>query len=223
MIKYTETTKRPYGYLFIDLKQNTPEEDRLKTDIFDSVPDIKSCSPNMMGGRVVEYINKDTREVSQFEDKPHSEQTYLRDFEKDDRNIRKKMTSCDECGLIFENISDLARHINRWCRENNDLRGKREDDEDDYKESKKARLEEQTIIDEGEDIAFTKLAELAREANEDKWESKVDEYVNDGLTEEEARLKDNRKLNGVDLDQFMSSYGTLMQYILQLKNGKYII
>ena len=99
------------------------------------------------------------------------------------------MTSCDECGLIFENISDLARHMNRWCPENNDLRGKREDDEDDYKESKKARLEEQTIIDEGEDIAFTKLAELAREASEDKWESKVDEYVNDGLTEEEARLK----------------------------------
>jgi hypothetical protein len=70
MIKHTETTKRPYGYLFIDLKQNTPEEDRLKTDIFDSVPDIKNCSPNMMGGRVVEYINKDTREVSQFEDNP---------------------------------------------------------------------------------------------------------------------------------------------------------
>jgi hypothetical protein len=65
-----------------------------------------------------------------------------------------------------------------------------------------------------------KLATLAREANEDKWESKVDKYVNDVLTEEEARLKANQKLNGVDLDQFMSRYGTLIQYILQLKNGK---
>ena len=90
--------------------------------------------------------------------------------------------------------------MNRWCPEINDLKRKREDDEDDFRESKKARLEEQTIIDEGEDIALTKLAELAREANEDKWESKVDKYVNDGLTEEEARLKPNRKLNGVDLD-----------------------
>ena len=110
--------------------------------------------------------------------------------------------------------------MNRWCPEINDLKRKREDDEDDYKESKKARLKEQTIIDEGGDIALTKLAELAREANEDKWESKVDKYVNDGLTEEEARLKANRKLNGVDLNQIMSSYGTLIQYILQLKNGK---
>jgi hypothetical protein len=73
MIKYTEATKRPYGYLFIDLKQNTPEEDRLKTDIFDSVPDNKSCSPNMVGGRVEEYINRNIREVSQFEDKPQCE------------------------------------------------------------------------------------------------------------------------------------------------------
>ena len=42
MKKYTEATKRPYGYLFIDLfidlKQNTPEEERLNTNIFDGVP-----------------------------------------------------------------------------------------------------------------------------------------------------------------------------------------
>jgi hypothetical protein len=35
------------------------------------------------------------------------------------------------------------------------------------------------LFDEGEDVAFTELAELARDANEDKWESKVDKYVND--------------------------------------------
>ena len=116
------------------------------------------------------YINRNTREVSQFKGKPRSEQTYLRDFEKDHRNSEEKMLSCDDCGLMFENISDLVRHMNRWCPENNDLKRKREDDEDDYKQSRKSRLEEQTIIDEGEDIAFTKLAELAREASEDKWE-----------------------------------------------------
>jgi hypothetical protein len=90
-----------------------------------------------------------------------------------------------------------------------------EDDGDDYRQSKKSRLDEQTIIDEGENVAFTKLAELTREANEDKWVSKFDKYVNDGLTENEARLKANQKLNGVDLDQFMSRYVTLIQYIIQ--------
>ena len=98
------------------------------------------------------------------------------------------MPFCDDCGLIFENIPDLARHMDRWCPENNDLRRKRKD-EDDKISSKNSRLEEQTIIDEGKDVAFTKLAELSREANEDKWESKVDKYLKDGQTEEEARLK----------------------------------
>jgi hypothetical protein len=142
MIKYTEATKRPYGYLFIDLKQNTAEDDRLKTDIFDGVSDNKSCSPNMVGGRVEEYINRNTREVNQFEDKPQSEQTYLRDFEKDHRNIEEKTPSCDDCGLMFESIPDLARHMNKWCPENNDLKQKRDDDEDDNIPSKKSRLEE---------------------------------------------------------------------------------
>ena len=71
------------------------------------------------------------------------------------------------------------------------MKRKRKDDDDDYKESKMERLEEQPIIDEGGYIAFAKLAELAREASEDKWQSIVDKYVNDVLTEEEARLKAN--------------------------------
>jgi hypothetical protein len=65
---------------------------------------------------------------------------------------------------MFENISELARHMNRWCPENNDLKRKIDDDEDYNMPSKKSRLEEQTIIDEGEDVAFTKLAKLAGEA-----------------------------------------------------------
>jgi uncharacterized protein YnzC (UPF0291/DUF896 family) len=134
---------------------------------------------------------------------------------KDHKHIEEKMPSCDDSGRMFENIPDLARHMNKWCPENNDLKRTREDDEDDYKQSKKSRLDEQAIIDEGEDVVFTKLAELAREANEDKWESKFEKYVNDGLTENEARLKANQKLNGVDLDQFISRYVTLFQYIIQ--------
>jgi hypothetical protein len=117
-------------------------------------------------------------------------------------------------------MPDLARHMNRWCADNKDLKRKRDDDEDDNIPSKKSRFEEQTIIDEGEDVAFTKLVELAREASEDKWESKVDKYVKDGLTEEETRLKANRKLNDEDLEQFMSRYASFIQYILQLKDGR---
>ena len=35
--KFEKGTSRPYGYLLVDLKQDTPESDRLKTDIFENV------------------------------------------------------------------------------------------------------------------------------------------------------------------------------------------
>ena len=48
----------------------------------------------------------------------------------------------------------------------------------------------------------------------------MDKYVEDGLTEEETRMKANRKLNDEDLEQFMSRYAGLIQYILQIKDGR---
>ena len=35
--QYEKATQRPHGYLFVDLKQSTSEEDRLRSDIFRSV------------------------------------------------------------------------------------------------------------------------------------------------------------------------------------------
>ena len=69
------------------------------------------------------------------------------------------MSSCDDSRRMFENITDLKRHMHWWCPENNDLNRTSEDDGDDYRQSKKSRLDEQTIIDEGENVAFTKLDE----------------------------------------------------------------
>ena len=177
---------------------------------------LSHAEPTMVGGRVEEYINRNNQEINQFEKNEQSEQTYSRDV----GNIEAKMPSCDDCGLMFENVSDLARHMNRWCPENNELKRKRDDDEDDYTSSKKPRFEDQIIIDDGEDVALTKLAEQAREANEDKWEAKVNKYIEDGLTEEEARRKADRKLKDEDLDEIMSRYESLIQYILQLKDGR---
>ncbi|CAG2253719.1 unnamed protein product [Mytilus edulis] len=51
--------------------------------------------------------------------------------------------------------------------------------------SKKPRVNE-IDIEGGEDMAFIKLAELAREANADIWEEKVDKYMNGDLNEDHA-------------------------------------
>ena len=36
MKRFEEATSRPYSYLVVDLKSSTPEQDRLRTNIFES-------------------------------------------------------------------------------------------------------------------------------------------------------------------------------------------
>ena len=69
MIKYIEATKRPYGYLFIDLKQSTPEEEMLNIDIFNDHTTDTSNLNGMIGGGNTEYIYDKAQSVDQFEDK----------------------------------------------------------------------------------------------------------------------------------------------------------
>ncbi|XP_052075785.1 46 kDa FK506-binding nuclear protein-like [Mytilus californianus] len=133
----------------------------------------------MIGGGVTEeYISRKEPNPPQFEESFQSEQTYL----PDEREI---MPSCDDCGVVFESVPELARHMNRGCPENNDLKRKRGNEEKDIP-SKKSRVNEIDIED-GEDTAFIKLAGLAREANEDVWTDKLDKYMDGNMSEEHAR------------------------------------
>jgi hypothetical protein len=118
---------------------------------------------------------------------------------------------------MFENVSDLMRHVKRWCPENSNLKPKREDDNDGIP-FKRYKIDVQ--IEDGDDIAFNKLARSTREETEDQWEAKVDKYLNDGVTESEAKYKANRKLRQDELHKFVWKYKILVQYLLQLWVGK---
>ena len=66
MKRFEEATSRPYGYLVIDLKSSTSEQDRLQTDIFESTdqhafepPDEETLSDDEDASSVesLDYIN----------------------------------------------------------------------------------------------------------------------------------------------------------------------
>ena len=109
------------------------------------------------------------------------------------------------------------RHVKRWCPANSNLKPKREDDNDGIP-FKRYKIDVQ--IEDGDDIAFNKLARSTREETEDQWEAKVDKYLNDGVTESEAKYKANRKLRQDELHKFVWKYEILVQYLLQLWVGK---
>ena len=47
---FEDATARPYGYLVVDLKSSTSEQDILQTDIFDSVDQQALDEENMSDG-----------------------------------------------------------------------------------------------------------------------------------------------------------------------------
>ena len=67
MRKFDDATAKPYGYLVLNLKSSTSEQDRLQTDIFDSVnqqsPDDRDISDDEDADSVesLDYMGRNAR------------------------------------------------------------------------------------------------------------------------------------------------------------------
>jgi len=88
MKPYTEATMKPYGYLFIDLKQTTPETDRI----------VKNVFPVSISGEQYGTTNSIMNYTStQMEAK------------------RQKLdTACPVCGVMFDTIAHRDKHLEKW-------------------------------------------------------------------------------------------------------------
>ena len=68
--------------------------------------------------------------------------------------------SCDECGVLFETLSDLQNHVCSWCYGGSDR--------------KRPRLESQSSEEEENDnIAFIKMANEIKEETEERFKAHV--------------------------------------------------
>ena len=200
-------TSRPYGYLVIDLKPFTPEHLRMRTDVFDKkiirggpsdiVKETRAKSP--------ELIPTTASYPSREEDMP----------------------SCDDCGLLFENIHNLQKHVKNWCHESS--KRKRENDEFLNESVKKQKLDEWMHYDSDDSVddyeseekkVFHDFMDKVRTYNEKEWNQKYGKYRKEGMTREEASYKSEEKMLEKDLKQFNQEYGQVIKYILQLRRGR---
>lgn len=110
MRHFTEATEKPFQYLLIDLKPTTPESMRMRTDIFSDMP-IKEHKPEAASHLQVYSEEERTHLNSCCEVKSPT-------FAIMDSSSGSAMSSCDDCGLVFDSTHDLQRHIKRWCPEN---------------------------------------------------------------------------------------------------------
>ena len=132
--QYEKATQRPHGYLFVDLKQNTSEEDRLQSDIFVGDQKTANISPPSYTIPDNTMIMPPLRILAN--DKVMSSKItgggYLSDHETGGINMGESTDSihsvtghragnmsdvCDDCGIVFNNTHALQKHVKRGCPE----------------------------------------------------------------------------------------------------------
>ena len=240
---FKEATSKPYGYLLIDLKPTTSEHLRMRRDILSSikpsktehVPHYSNDPPNKqthLQPSAKDQFSEQTETSIPFNDASNN-QTYIKASSNDQQLtssentetdlLSEDMPSCDDCGLLFENIHDLQRHVKRWCPENFSLKRKRGDEDDEDQPPSKRFLinpeEKEEEQENQEHEVFNYLMKRSKEHNEKQWDQKYDKYIKEGLSRKDARVKTEEKMISKDIKRFSENYGLIILFILQLQNG----
>ena len=134
---YKMATSKPYGYLAIDLKPDTPNDKRLWPNVFEQTSKAPTAEQPYYSEQKTspeEQTVEDLASDPNFRKPGHCQsypltdlKTYKRvtpplpfQFSKEPINVEDMASimaraSCDECGLLFETLSDLQNHVRNWC------------------------------------------------------------------------------------------------------------
>ena len=147
----------------IDLKPNTPEHLRLRMDV------LAPIKPSEVGGQ---FHSLEDNQSSRTHLNPSVTAHTLEQTESQTPLDLESMSSCDDCGLIFENMHDLQRHIKTWCPENGSIKRRREEEDiEDQPPSNKIKPEgyhdnrEHGVFD----VLMERVKQNNKENNEEKW------------------------------------------------------
>ena len=223
MKKYSEATKSAYGYLFIDLKQNTSDDQRLKSNIFDGLYEsvnvretpLKGLLPvSMVGGGMNEEYKRESSGEAAHSDKNAQ-----------GVNMDKQNPSCIDCGTLFSTEFDVQRHIKRGCpMQDDEPSAKRmkfnEDNEDDNQSVTSNDTEVESIWDDMDDSAFNPLINDVYEQLNDDYQIKINEIMeNQGVNEEDAKEEANELFLPRERRLLIKDYKQLLLRLYALKQS----
>ena len=187
-------TSKPFGYLLIDLKPDTSNDKRLWPNVFQQTNKLPTAEQPYFyysEQKASPEEQTDPRSLLNFRnpEQPHplaDLKTYNRgvpplhfQFSKEPMNVEDMASimaraSCDECGVLFETLSDLQNHVRNWCYGGSD--------------TKRPRLESQSSEEEENDnIAFINMANEIKEETEERFKAHVQKYQADGFTLKQAK------------------------------------
>ena len=220
MRHFKAATSTSYGYLVLDLKPFTP--DHLRTDVL-AAP-IKEEQPtednHFAIGIQPDRTCPEPTATLKVEQPKEEHNLTVDDQTKQTCQEPSEMPSCDDCGVMFDNMHDLQRHVKTWCPE----KRKREDNDDNDEDQPQTKKwipynEEEKSTENREQEAFQSMMHSAKEDNEEELYKKVEKYKKSGMSKKEAKGKASKKLQEEDIKQAMDLYRLIIKYILKLQNG----
>ncbi|KAK3105224.1 hypothetical protein FSP39_020148 [Pinctada imbricata] len=133
-----------------------------------------------------------------------------------------KMHSCDDCGLISENIHDLQRHVKTWCPESR----KRTRDEDDELTHKKLRLDDDSSEDdddsaeEDDDDRFAFIVNEVWDDHSTQYDRKIKQLMEDDMSKKDAKEEASDIMLSKDRSLFMKKYKDFLMHMHELNASR---
>ena len=230
MKHFEEATQKPYGYLLIDLKQSTPDTQRLRPNVFQqgfdyNVPATKHIEKHSQVGPSV-IIDASEYTVCNNEQKPGCEVEYKRGTYDCNDQLQTKsqcinMHPCAHCGGLFQSPQELQRHMLKRCPERPNM------EEDEIVPKKRFRYDSTSETgseiepeeEEEDDSVLYDLVQKVYDENDEKYQKQVDVYSGEGMEEDVARSKAEQDLLPENRRLFLDKYGKLLELIAKLSHS----
>ena len=231
---FEKSTKYPYGFLLVDLKRFTPDQERLKYNVVwpestQQIADGKrkwyqpadhvTTQKSIKREESCEVFHSGTDQPSvKIESHSNSERNYYSandELENTNNKMADKGHACDDCGLLFDTSHDVQRHLKQgWCAEKSEPPAKRRKTE----ESVKPNITSEENIEDNE--GFLSLWKRVKSDCNGKFDKIYQQYIDDGEEEEDAREMTEDKIKPFEERKFLQIYGMLLEnYWLPLLNN----
>ncbi len=182
LAKFERATATPYGHLIVDLKPRTSANKRLLINP-PMINAYRQTSENYPNGintvdhRSTPHLSMNNPRHKTMERTPHP--------------------SCDDCGMMFDGVSDLVRHAIKWCPE-------REGDSDAEQPLKKQKVDEREDI--CDNTAYKSMYNSASDNIDDEMQRLYNQYIDEGMTLEQAEDKARTTTNPAFRKAFFKIY-----------------
>ena len=223
---YKEAVSKPFGYLLVDLKQETPESLRLKTEIFGSQMEnpgvykrnhlTRFCQlaakprgvnmENTIAQQTLpnpDIISPVTQRIYPVRPGYMSDQSYRTDMVEQTMNP----LSCIDCGGLFATPFDLQRHVKRVCPMDQDT-------------SDVDIENEETSDEEDDNSGFNDLVNKVLDKNQDQFQKKIQKLMDsEHISEKEARTEAKELMLPRDKSLFLKEYKKVLENELKLRQS----